>query len=112
MIFYFSLSTSGNKVIIVTIFYFSVLEKKRSFDEGADNTGKNADFLFVFAISPAVKRKESILIVLRVKTKKLEKEARYMNNPIFLCAAHVIHKLKDSVSSIEKTVFIAFTFKI
>lgn len=50
MIFYFSLSTSGNKVIIVTIFYFSVLEKKRSFDEGADNTGKNADFLFVFAI--------------------------------------------------------------
>lgn len=66
MIFYFSLSTNGNKVIIVTIFYFSVLEKKRSFDEGADNTGKNADFLFVFAISPAVKRKESILIVLRI----------------------------------------------
>lgn len=57
-------------------------------------------------------RFESVLIVLRVETKKLEKEARYMNNPIFLCAAHVIHKLKDSVSSIEKTVFISFTFKI
>ena len=28
-----------------------------------------------------------------------------MSNPILLCAARVIHKLKDSVSRIEKTVF-------
>ena len=44
-------------VIAFIILYFSISEKKRSFDEGADNTGKNADFLFMFAISPVDKTK-------------------------------------------------------
>ena len=43
--------------ITFIILCFSISEKKRSFDEGADNTGENADFLFMFAISPVDKTK-------------------------------------------------------
>ena len=70
MIFYFTLSTSGDIVIIFIILSFYISEKKRSFDEGADNTGKKAVFLFMFVISPAVKRIENIVIVLRVEKRR------------------------------------------
>ena len=43
--------------ITFIILCFSISEKKRSFDEGADNTVENADFLFMFAISPVDKTK-------------------------------------------------------